>query len=227
MGAALAAGVLVFGLTACSSDDSESAAGSTSTSPSAAATATTAAPAGSTSASASVPMPTPDELNAVLELAADPNAPIEQRIMTVQGGGQAPELFDVMARSKQESGASFVVVPPVLKGYSPTSVLTVVKATLPDREPQTATDVEFVYEDGHWKLAQSWACTLVSNAGLDPAQIPALCSNDPSAPPVDTVTDVPPATEPAGQPAPAPAEGEAPAPAEGEAPAEPPAPPAP
>ncbi|MFD2455701.1 hypothetical protein ACFSSC_05615 [Corynebacterium mendelii] len=198
IGAACLAGVLVFGLAACSGeDDSTDSTATTAASP--AAVESTAA-AGSTSATASVPMPTPDELNDVLALATDSSAPLEERILTVQGGEKAPDLFDVMAQSKQESGANFVVVPPVLKGYSPTSVLTVVKATLPDREPQTATDVEFVFEDGHWKLAQSWACTLVSNAGLDPSQIPDMCSNDPAAPPVNTAAPDPAAGQPEGQP---------------------------
>ncbi|MFC5939218.1 hypothetical protein ACFPVT_07415 [Corynebacterium choanae] len=195
----VAAGALV--LAGCSSDDDTTTASSVtaSTAASAATSSSNAAP-----STADVAIPTPEELNAVLQLATDPSAPIEQRVLTVQGGETAPELFDIMAQSKAESGAEFLVVPPVLPGYGPTSVLTVVKATLPDRDPQIASDVEFVYEDGHWKLAQVWACTLIVNAGLDQSQIPALCSNDPQAPAVDTQDlTPPPADAPAEEPAPA------------------------
>lgn len=166
-GAVLAAAGLSLTLAACSDNDSQSEETSTS--------------ATSSSESAVAQMPTAAELNAVLATAVDSAAPMEQRVTTVQGGESVdPALFDTLSASQIESGAQFQVVDPVLPGYTPDSVLTTVNFTLPDREPQVAENVEFVNENGTWKLSQSWACTLVTNT-VAPEQVPAMCQ-DPAAP---------------------------------------------
>ena len=175
-------------LTACSSGDDAS------TGKSASATSQAG------SQAAKIAMPTPEDLNAVLNLAADPNAPIEQRTQTVQNGESASDLFPVMTKLRDESHAQFQVVNPILPGYSPNSVLAKVNLVLPDKEPQAADNVEFVYENGKWKLAQSWACTLIEYTVPD--QAPPMCSKDKGS--------AAPAPAPA---APAPAESNAPAPA--------------
>lgn len=189
--AAVAAVGLSLGLAACSNDD--------------AANNDPASSSEQTSAQQAAPvaeLPTADELNAVLARATDSNLPIGERTNTVQGGETVPELFDVMAQSQQESGANFQVVDPILPGYGPNTVLATVNFTQPEQQSsQQAEDVEFVFEDGQWKLSQEWACTLVSNT-LPPEQLPQMCK----------------APAPAGAPAEAPAEqapAEAPAP-EGE-----------
>ena len=71
-----------------------------------------------------------------------------------------------------------------------------------DGQQQTADQVEFVYENGTWKLSKAWACTLIQNT-VPPEQVPEMCA--------DTGAG-------ASAPAPAPAEGDG-APAEGDAPA--------
>lgn len=154
-----ASAVLAFGLAACSNDGTDSEPAPTSTSKAA--------------APKQAPLPTVEELDAILATAADPNAPQEEKVKTVQGGEFAPEIFEVMAASKEESGAEFQVVPPVLPNYDG-SVLTTVNFLLPGHEPQPAENVEFVYEDGRWKLSQMWACTLVTNT-VEPEQVPAVC----------------------------------------------------
>lgn len=175
----------------------------------------------SSSAQAAPALPSAADLNAVLNGATDPNLPIDKKVNTVQGGQQAPELFETMTKSKQESGANFTVVDPVLPGYTPSSVLATVNFTLPDREPQVAENVEFINENGTWKLSQSWACTLISNT-VAPEQVPPMCHA--SAAPAPGPAPAPGAPAP-GAPAPAPEPG-APAPAPG-APAPAPAPGAP
>ncbi|MDO4685107.1 MAG: hypothetical protein Q4A92_01045 [Corynebacterium sp.] len=163
--------------------------------------ATSSSESSSAASSANVPQPTADDLNAVLAVATDPNASMEEKIRTVQGGGEAPELFETMTRSKQESGADFQVVPPVLPGYTPNSVLATVNFTLPDREPQVADNVEFIYEENTWKLSQTWACTLITNT-VAPEQVPPMCHGDVPAP-VPPPVEVPPGPEaPPGEPAP-------------------------
>lgn len=187
-------------LTGCSNDDNASES-----------TTSSAAPA-STQATSTVALPSVDELNDVLKHAADPNLPLDQRMQTIQGGEQVPELFDVMTQSQQESGAKFQVVDPVLPDFEPNQVLASVNLTVPGEEPTLINDVNFVFEDGHWKLSQRWACNLISGT-LPASQVPAMCTaNSPVAPaPVD------PAPGQSGAPAPAPAQ--APAPASAPAPA--------
>ncbi|ALC06321.1 hypothetical protein CDES_09680 [Corynebacterium deserti GIMN1.010] len=151
-------------LSACSSSD-DSATDSSSTASSSA----------SESSSAAAEYPTAEDLNAILAVATDPNAPIEDKIKTVQGSENAPELFETMTQAKVESGAEFQVVGSVLPGYDPTSeVLTTVMFTLPDRPEQEAEGVEFVNTNGDWQLSQDWACILITNT-VAPEQVPAMC----------------------------------------------------
>ncbi|AWB85102.1 hypothetical protein C3E79_07485 [Corynebacterium liangguodongii] len=154
--------------------------------------------ASSAEAAPAAELPSAADLNGVLARATDPAVPMEERVNTVQGGETAPELFDVMAQSQQQSGANFHVVDPVLPGYEPNSVLATVSFNQPEQGAQLADNVEFVFENGYWKLSKTWACTLVTHA-LPPEQVPPMCQ---SAAPAE-----------GGAPAPAPAEGGAPAPA--------------
>lgn len=126
-------------------------------------------------------LPAAADLNEVIAVASDPALPTEEKVHTVQGGETAPELFETMALSKAESGADFQVVDPVLPGFTEDSVLATVNFTLPDRDPQVAENVEFIYEDDTWKLAQSWACSLITNT-VDPAQVPEMCLDQTPAP---------------------------------------------
>lgn len=150
-------------LGACSSTEEDSSA------------ATTTEGTTSTSTAATPEYPTAEELNAILAVATDPAAPIEDKIRTVQGSETAPELFETMTQAKVESGAQFQVVGSVLPGYDPQSeVLTTVMFALPDRPEQEAEGVEFVYVDGSWQLSQDWACILITNT-VAPEQVPPMC----------------------------------------------------
>ncbi|WP_165164135.1 hypothetical protein [Corynebacterium qintianiae] len=193
----LAAAIAAFGaalsLAACSNE------GDTAPSTTETTAAAESAP-GSTEAAPATQLPTAAELNGVLARATDPSLPMEERINTVQGGETAPELFDVMAQSQQESGANFQVVDPVLPGYEPNTVLATVSFTQPNQATELADNVEFVFENGYWKLSQTWACTLVTHT-LPPEQLPAMCQAAPAAEapaPAEA-----PAEDPSGAPAPA------------------------
>lgn len=207
--AATLAATVALTLSACSNDDKDDEAEPT----------TSAAP---SSSAAAIEPPTLEELNAVLARAIDPNLPIEEKTQTVQGGENAPELFDVMAESQRESGAKVTVVDPILPGYTPNSYLANATFERPDSEPQVAEGVEFVFEDDVWKVSEGWACTLVVNT-VPPEQVPPMCQDQIPAPPEG---EEPPAPAPEGEEAPAPApegaqppaEAPAPAPAEGELP---------
>ncbi|TNL99464.1 hypothetical protein [Corynebacterium tapiri] len=208
MSAVLAAG-LSLSLAACGSDDkaAESSSGAQATAPS---SASEAAPS----------LPTAAELNQVMGVATNSGAPMEQRVATVQGGETVPpELFDTLAAAQAQSGASFQVVDPVLPGYAPNSALATVTFTLPDRAPNTAENVEFIHENGQWKLSQSWACTLITST-VAPEQVPQMCQDSaaigggvaPAAPaaPAPAAPGAP-ADPAAPAPAPAPADPAAPA----------------
>lgn len=151
-------------LSACSSSDD------TATESSSAASSSETA-----SSSAAIEYPTAEELNSILSVATDPEAPIEEKVKTVQGSEKAPELFETMTQAKVESGAQFTVVGSVLPGYDPSSeVLTTVMFQLPDRPEQEAEGVEFVNTDGNWQLSQDWACILITNT-VAPEQVPPMC----------------------------------------------------
>lgn len=185
--AAAAVAGLALSLTACSEDSDT--------------TETTAASQAASSEAAPVAeMPTAEELNAVLQRAADPNLPIAERANTVQGGETTPELFDLMTQSQQESGANFQVVDPVLPGYTANSVLATVNFTRPDAESQLAEDVEFINEEGNWKISKSWACFLVSNT-LPPEQVPDMCNTGAPAAP-EAPAEQPPAEQAPAEQAP-------------------------
>ncbi|KQB86734.1 hypothetical protein [Corynebacterium lowii] len=188
---------LGLGLAACSSDEESEQEASTSQ-----------APASTSAAEVAPDLPSAAELNQVLAVATDPNRPIEDKIVTVQGGETAPELFEVMARSKEESGADFQVVNPVLAGYAANEVLTSVQFIRPDEPEQMADNVTFVYENGKWKLSKDWACTLVTR--VVPDQAPAMCAdqaptNAPAPAPAAPAPDNAPAENPAPEATPAPA----------------------
>lgn len=125
--------------------------------------------------SEAVGVPTKEELNEVLRRAADSSLPQEERVNTVEGGEEFPELFDTMAAAQEESGAEFNVVDPVIPGYVTNSALATVAFTTPDGDVQSADEVEFIYQDGHWKLSRDWACVLITNT-VEPEQVPATCS---------------------------------------------------
>ncbi|HIW92314.1 MAG TPA: hypothetical protein H9870_11715 [Candidatus Corynebacterium avicola] len=180
-------------LAACSSDDDSDSNGSGDS------TGTTA-----TENAQEVEQPTAEELQGILDKAVDPALPTEEKVDSVEGGEEAAELFDVMTQSKEESGATFSVVDPVLPGVTQLEAKATMEMVLPDNEEPVVIDgVQFVNDNGQWKLQRQWACTLVQNVAPD--KLPALCDD------VAAEQDAP-----AGE---APAEG---APAE-EAPAEAPA----
>lgn len=195
LGAALMAVSAAAALAACSSDSGSGSSADSTGASSAAGSGASTAVASSDTATAPT-LPSAADLNAVLEKATDPAAPIEEKTATVQGGETVPELFDVMAASKSESGATFQVVDPVLPGYTPDSVLATVMFSVPEQPEQTADNVEFVYEDGQWKLAQSWACILITNT-VAPEQVPEMCAaqatpaGGAAAPAGDTATEAP------------------------------------
>ncbi|MGO2691591.1 hypothetical protein [Corynebacterium variabile] len=192
-------------VTACSSDGGEDAPASSATS----------AP---TTTQAQAPLPTAAELGDLLNRALDPALPVEEKAGTVQDGAEAGELFDQMSRAAQDSGATFAVVDPVLPGDTPEIALATATLTLPEQDPITVDNAEFVKQDGEWKISRAWACTLVGQfAEGGEENLPVFCGGDPAPAPapeeVPAENPAPVEEAPAPAPAPEPAPEAAPAPA--------------
>ena len=149
-------------LAACGNDDSSKDSSSSSTAASTSATQQAAQ------------LPTAQELSDVLNRAVDPNIPTAEKTDTVVNGEQAPQLFDALTAAKQQSGATLQVVDPVLPALTPGNASATVNITLPNQPPQVISEVEFVNDNGKWKLDQRWACTLVQN--VLPDQVPPMCN---------------------------------------------------
>ena len=118
--------------------------------------------------------PTAADLQTVLARAVDPNVPTDQKLDTVMGGQEAPELFDALTKASVDSGATFEVKEPVLPSALPGLYTASVNLIMPDREPQLISGVEFVQQDGKYKLDRKWACDLVTN--VVPDQVPPMCN---------------------------------------------------
>lgn len=188
-------------VTACSSDEEEDAPTSSATS----------APATTQAQDA---LPTAAELGDLLNRALDPALPVEEKAGTVQDGAEAGELFDQMTRAAQDSGATFAVVDPVLPGNTPEIALATATLTLPEQEPITVDNAEFVKQDGEWKISRAWACTLVGQVAEGGEEnLPVFCGGDPAPAPEEAPAEEPAPVEEAPAPAPAPAPEAAPAPA--------------
>ena len=52
------------------------------------------APAPTTSSQQAAAVPTAEELTVLLDQASDPNVPVEEKVNLVEGGAEAPEIFD-------------------------------------------------------------------------------------------------------------------------------------
>ena len=190
-------------VTACSSDEEEDAPTSSATS----------APATTQAQDA---LPTAAELGDLLDRALDPALPVEEKAGTVQDGAEAGELFDQMTRAAQDSGATFAVVDPVLPGNTPEIALATATLTLPEQEPITVDNAEFVKQDGEWKISRAWACTLVGQVAEGGEEnLPVFCGGDPAPAPApeEAPAENPAPEEEAPAPAPEPAPEAAPAPA--------------
>ncbi|HJD90366.1 MAG TPA: hypothetical protein K8V33_05680 [Corynebacterium urealyticum] len=157
------AAVAGLSLTACGSEDADNAA-------------TTEQTTASSAPSSTAPeekLPTPQELQEVLLKAVDPRVPAEEKVNSVVDGDQAPEIFEALTRSQSEAQAKLEVVDPVLPGVLPDMAEATIKLQAPERDPQVISGVEFVHEDGKWKLDTRWACTLVET--VLPEQVPPMC----------------------------------------------------
>lgn len=149
--------IAVGGLTACSGDDNDVRETASQT------------PAPTSSAAAAVP--TAQELTELLNRASDPQVPVAEKVNLVQGGNEAPELFDQIARLKNENNAT-IEVTDTARGDFPGTAIGSVRIQQPGQQDINL-DATFVQQDGQWQLEKNFACALITNSGL---QAPATCN---------------------------------------------------
>ncbi|MDH6280285.1 hypothetical protein [Prescottella agglutinans] len=110
-----------------------------------------------------IPAPTPTELNASLVRAFDENVPAAEKVTLVQGAEADPQLIDQVVAAAKANKASAQVTDVTDLGDG--TVAATVVMTL-DGQPGPETIINFVAEDGVWKLSQVNACGIVGMAGL-------------------------------------------------------------
>ncbi|GAA1052707.1 MAG: hypothetical protein Q7T31_13465 [Dietzia sp.] len=115
-------------------------------------------------------VPTAEELTQLLARASDPAVPLEEKVDLVEGGAEAPELFDQIAALKAEQGAD-VTITGAAEGDIPGTLIANAVIMQPGQEDINV-QAQFIQQGGQWQLQQSFACALITNAGLEP---PATC----------------------------------------------------
>ncbi|GAB2654448.1 hypothetical protein GCM10027068_38110 [Prescottella soli] len=125
-----------------------------------------------TTAAATTPAvapPTADQLNAALSKAFDESVPLDQKVALVQGAEADPELINQVVKAAKDAGATIQVV-----DVTPTGDDTVTAGvTLTINGQGNPGTVEFVAENGVWKMSKQYACNLVGMANLTSPACPA------------------------------------------------------
>jgi len=108
--------------------------------------------------------PTPTELNAGLLRAFDESVPAAEKVTLVQGAEADPQLIDqVVAAAKANKAAAQVTD---VTDLGDGTVAATVVMTLDGQPAPDPVIINFVAEDGVWKLSQENACGIVGMAGL-------------------------------------------------------------
>ncbi len=123
------------------------------------------APAPTTTAQQAAAIPTAEELTVLLDRASDPVVPVEEKVYLVEGGAEAPEIFDQIAALKAEQGAG-IVITGVAEGDIPGTLIANAVITQPGQEDINV-QAQFINQGGNWQLQKSFACALITNAGLE------------------------------------------------------------
>ena len=109
------------------------------------------------------PLPTAQELNGNLALAFDETVPLDQKIGLVEGANEDPDLVNKVAAAAKANDATVNVINVVDQGggVAAADIEVIVRGGPPN--PST---VQFVAEDGRWKLTRENACGFVALAQL-------------------------------------------------------------
>lgn len=123
------------------------------------------APAPTTSAEQAAAIPTAEELTVLLDQASDPAVPVEEKVDLVEGGAEAPEIFDQIAALKADQGAD-VTITGVAEGDIPGTLIASAVIAQPG-QADIPVEAQFINQGGNWMLQKAFACALITNAGLE------------------------------------------------------------
>ncbi|MFC9554200.1 hypothetical protein ACFTWF_25545 [Rhodococcus sp. NPDC056960] len=148
-------------MSACGSDDSNTATKTTTTTSAAAET------------SEAVEVPTAADLNSLLMQGLDPATPLEVKSAMVEGSEQDPELINQVAAAAKANNAEVTVLDPVIDNGDGTASGQL-QLTVNGQVQQGGVPAIFVPgENGTWKLSKITACQIVSLAQLTSPACPA------------------------------------------------------
>jgi hypothetical protein len=141
-------------MSACSSDDGGSSAETTAT--------TTTATTTTEVVADYPPVPTVEELQGMLDRAFDETVPAVEKTDLVQGAEADPTLIPQVAAAAKQAGAKVTIID--INDNEDGTATAGIENTIGD---QVATGiVNFVAEDGVWKLSKNDACNIVNLAQL-------------------------------------------------------------
>ena len=163
---AMVAGIAIAAaltMTACSSEEGETADTTTT------AATTTSAVAAAPEGGAYPPAPTVEELNTQLMRGLDPNVPVEEKAALIQGASEDPDLINQVAAAAVANNAQIEITSIDDLG---TGVLNAGITITLNGQANPGT-FQFVPEDGVWKLSKENACGIVSLAQLTSPACPA------------------------------------------------------
>ena len=146
-------------MSACSSDDG----GSTET------TAKTTTATTTTEVVADYPpVPTPEELQASLDRAFDETVPAAEKTDLVEGAELDPTLIDQIAAAAKQAGAAITIID--VNDNEDGTATAGIETQIGDQVSSGI--VNFVAEDGVWKLSKNDACSIVNLAQLQTPACP-------------------------------------------------------
>ncbi|QKT09169.1 hypothetical protein HUN08_10455 [Gordonia sp. X0973] len=116
--------------------------------------------------------PTVKTLNAMLDMALDPNVPNSEKTQLVEGSEKDPAVFDKLVQARKENpDATYKIFPPVIPD-GPRRATVKVQLKIGENPPAKA-EAGIVYVDGRWKLSKNTVCPLLSGNNVRTAMCPA------------------------------------------------------
>lgn len=107
--------------------------------------------------------PTKLDLQAMLDKALDPNIPAAEKTDLVQGAQNDAALFDTLVQLRAENPTIAWTISDVITLQGPGQAKADATITLDTTD--TPVTVDFIFEDGKWKVSQSYACQMIAQAG--------------------------------------------------------------
>lgn len=160
------AGCAALAMTACGSGDEDTPAPTT----------TTVAQGGPVTCENPPAEPTGAELQELLSMALDPAVPAAEKAELIQGGADDPEVFDQLSQKVAEAqGVEFAIstAPGAVAMLDDCNLSVGFSLTVGPDTPPTVSQIDFVAEDGQWKLSRTHACQLVQTMALETPLCPA------------------------------------------------------